>query len=111
MSTAPDGLGHHCATPFNDDPAQSKRLLELAAAYRAARAKKLSATGHRAPTYHYLTDNGWLVAHVPVARQLHDLVIKGIAAGDVPTSVATFEPHEAAPAVISAPTGRKRKAG
>ena len=66
------------------------------------------ATGYRAPTtYHYLTDNGWLVAHVPVARQLHDLVIKGIAAGDVPTSVATFEPHSV-PAVT---TGRKRKAG
>jgi len=69
------------------------------------------AMGYRAPsTHHYLTDNGWLVARVPIARQLHDLVIKGIASGEVPASVAGFELHEAAPAVV-ATTSRKRKAG
>jgi hypothetical protein len=49
-------------------------------------------TGYRAPTVtHYLTDAGWLVSHVSIPRQLHALVLKGIAAGDVPADVATFE--------------------
>lgn len=50
-------------------------------------------TGYHAPTItHYLTNSGWLVAHVRVDPLLHDLVIKGIASGDVPATVATFEP-------------------
>lgn len=53
-------------------------------------------TGYHAPTIsHYLTETGWLVGGVNIPRQLHTLVIKGIAAGDVPSSVATFEPFTA----------------
>ena len=52
-------------------------------------------TGYRAPTItHYLTPNGWLVGQVSIHPKLHDLVIKGIAAGEVPATVATFEPFQ-----------------
>lgn len=75
MSTAPDGLGHHCATPFNDDPAQSKRLLELAAAYRAARAKKLSARG----------DEGFSAAHAALLAATNALLATALDCGEEPT--------------------------
>lgn len=44
MNTAPEGLGHPCTTLFADDCAQGRLLLELAAAYRAARRKKFEAS-------------------------------------------------------------------
>ena len=75
MSTAPDGLGHHCSAPFNDDPAQSKRLLELAAAYRAARAKKLSARG----------DEELAAAHVALLAATNALLAAALDCGEEPT--------------------------
>ena len=50
-------------------------------------------TGYRSSAdIHYLTDSGWIVSHVNIPHQLHALVIKGIASGEVPDTVAIFQP-------------------